>query len=129
MSDSTSREPNGGENPDQPNNQPVSDSLETHRGFQQLRDLIDQHFTLEEIQGLCFDLSVEFEHLAGSTRPLKIQNLIAHLGQRQRLPDLLHWLKQQRPQVDWAVAEQADWRPPVESFDFAAVPVHERPSR
>lgn len=101
------------------------------QGLAELRNLIDQHFSLEEIQTLCFDMHVEFEHLAGNTRPLKIQNLIVYLAQRQLLPDLLNWLQQQRPNVSWELAQSAHWPPlpaaePSESVvAFAA----ERPGR
>ena len=71
------------------------------QGLAQLRDLIDQHFSLDELQTLSFDLGIEFEHLAGNIRPVKIQNLIIYLSQRERLPELLARLQDQRPAVSW----------------------------
>jgi hypothetical protein len=82
------------------------------RGLALLRDLIDQHFSLDEIQTLSFDLGIEFEHLAGNTRPLKIQNLIIYLSQRERLSELLAQVQDQRPSVPWqrlALNARSDW--------------------
>ena len=108
-----------------------TDQVGSYRGFQQLRDLIDQYFTLEEIQALCFDLSVDFDHLTGANRPLKIQSLITYLEHRQRLPDLLGRLKQQRPLVDWSAAEEfesSSQSPETPAESFTAL-VSERPGR
>ena len=101
------------------------------QGLAELRNLIDQHFSLEEIQTLCFDMQVEFEHLAGNTRPLKIQNLIVYLTQRQRLPDLMEWLKQQRPNVSWELAQSAHWpaMPTEEPSEAVVAYAGERPGR
>lgn len=85
MSNATPHNPKDGETSKKEASRADSAQAESYRGFKQLRELIDQHFTLEEIQGLCFDLTVEFEHLAGHTRPLKIQ----------------HWCKRSGSNDDW----------------------------
>lgn len=76
-------------------------SLERTRYLRELRTQIDQHFNLDEIQLLCFDLAVDYEHLPGQTKPLKVHGLIMHLAQRARLDDLLQLVEAQRPEVDW----------------------------
>jgi hypothetical protein len=115
----------------QANNIIDREQADLQRGFNQLRDLIDQYFSLEEIQGLCYDLNVEYEHLVGSTRPSKVQSLITYLVQRQRLPELLHCLKEQRPLVDWTVVEQPNLPPVITEMpsDISATQAYERPGR
>ena len=54
-----------------------------------LRQLIDQHFNLDEIHELCTDLGIDYEHLRGETKPPKIEALLSHCQRHGRLPDLI----------------------------------------
>jgi hypothetical protein len=58
---------------------------------------MDQHFNLDEIQLLCFDLGIDYEHLAGETKPKKIHELILMVVRNGLLPDLLELLVEERP--------------------------------
>jgi hypothetical protein len=76
-------------------------TLERTRYLRELRTRIDQHFSLDEIQLLCFDLGVDYEHLSGQTKPIKAHGLIMYLAQRARLDALLQLVEAQRPGIDW----------------------------
>jgi len=66
-----------------------------------LRDLIDQHFSDEELRLLCFDLAIEYENLPGATRIAKSQALVAYCLRHNRLPELGAQCRQLRPDADW----------------------------
>lgn len=67
----------------------------------QLRDLLDRHFTQSELESLCFDLSIEYEHLPGETRRKKAEALVRHAERHQRTQALLDQCRQLRPQAAW----------------------------
>ncbi len=70
-----------------------------------LRDLIDQHFSDDELRQLCFDLDVEYENLPGDTRIIKAQSLIQHCLRHNRLPDLGERCQALRPDASWPDVE------------------------
>ncbi|MCP4425441.1 MAG: NACHT domain-containing protein, partial [Chloroflexi bacterium] len=70
-----------------------------------LRDLIDQHFSDDELRQLCFDLSIAYENMPGDTRISKAQSLIQHSLRHNRLPDLGARCQELRPTVTWPDAE------------------------
>jgi hypothetical protein len=67
----------------------------------ELRDLIDTYFSLSDIRQLCVDLSVDYEHLGGDTKPSRIISLIEYLQRRGRLPDLAQRCRELRRHVPW----------------------------
>ena len=67
----------------------------------QLRKLLIQHFSLDELRVLCFDLGLEYEDLPGDTLSTKIHAMIGHLQRRSQLPTLLEEVAEQRPAVAW----------------------------
>jgi hypothetical protein len=67
----------------------------------ELLDLIDRHFSLSDIRQLCLDLSVDYEHLGGESKPLKIINLIQYLQRRGRLHELVQRCQEARSHVTW----------------------------
>jgi DNA-binding response OmpR family regulator/uncharacterized protein YjbI with pentapeptide repeats len=76
-------------------------TVESRKYLRDLRRLVDQHFSLEDIKLLCFDLETDYDHLAGDGKLLKIEALCKHLARRGRLQDVLVLLQEERPQVDW----------------------------
>ena len=76
-------------------------SIESRKLLAGLRRQMDQHFNLDEIQLLCFDLDIDYEHLAGKTKPKIIHELILMVSRTDRLPDLLELLAEERPTVPW----------------------------
>ena len=67
----------------------------------QLRKLIIQHFSLDELRVLCSDLGLEYEDLPGDTRTTKMHGLIEYLQRRGELSRLLDEVIEQRSNVDW----------------------------
>ena len=72
---------------------------------QSLRDLLfynlEERSNLENLKGICFDLNIEYEDIAGDTRPEKARNLILYLEQRARVNDLIAWGRQNRAELVW----------------------------
>jgi uncharacterized protein YjbI with pentapeptide repeats len=68
---------------------------------QQLRQSIGQHYDLDELRHLVFDLSVDWDELAGDTKSARIIALLELLGRDGRIPDLMDLLRQRHPAVDW----------------------------
>mgnify|MGYP002622752138 FL=1 len=66
-----------------------------------LRQGMVNHFSTNELQTLCFDLSLDWDELAGETKSLKVQAIIEHLKNRSRLAELMTVLYRQRPLVSW----------------------------
>ena len=67
----------------------------------QLRQALITNFNKSELRQLAFDLDVEYEELAGSTRSDKALSLIDYLRRHGRLPDLITKCRQLRPRVTW----------------------------
>ncbi len=74
---------------------------ESRQFLAKLRRLLDRSFNLAEIQLICFDLGIDFEHLAGETKPLKIHQLILHLARHGQVDELLELLADERPDITW----------------------------
>lgn len=66
-----------------------------------LRSQITAHFSLDELEGIAFDLGVDWDELSGNTKSLKTLSLIRLIGRNHRLPELVDNLKAERPVVDW----------------------------
>ncbi len=66
-----------------------------------LYDGIDKHFDLSEIKLLCFHIGIDYDHLGGDTKPLKIINLISLCGRFNNLPELVTQLQKARPKILW----------------------------
>jgi formylglycine-generating enzyme required for sulfatase activity len=71
----------------------------------QLRKLLIQHFSLDELRVLCFDLGLEYEELPGDTRTTKMHSLIEYLQRRGELSRLLNEAIHHRPNVAWPTFE------------------------
>lgn len=66
-----------------------------------LRQLLTHQFNKSELHHLAFDLGVEYEELAGSTRSDKAVSLIEYLQRNGRLTDLITQCRQLRPRTTW----------------------------
>ncbi len=66
-----------------------------------LHQLLNEYFNLEEIRTLCFNLNVDYESVAGDEKPSRSRELLMALARRNRLPDLLTRLQEDRPHVEW----------------------------
>lgn len=50
----------------------------------QLHKLLNNHFNLAEIRGICFRLNVDYESVAGDEKPSRIRELLLGLGRNGR---------------------------------------------
>ncbi|MCZ7673110.1 MAG: hypothetical protein M5U34_41325 [Chloroflexi bacterium] len=66
-----------------------------------IRDLIDDHFSEEELQLLAFDLKIPYKNLPGTIPRIKAQSLVAQCVQANRLPELLTRCRELKPLVAW----------------------------
>ena len=66
-----------------------------------LRLKIDKYFTLDELRIICFDLSIDFDHIPGLDKLSKIVGLIEYVNRKDRLDALLNVLQLERPNVNW----------------------------
>lgn len=62
---------------------------------------IQIHFSLEEMNQLCFSLGIEPEDITGNTRAEKSREIVLYLHRRGRISELRNAVKKQRPNVDF----------------------------
>jgi len=65
-----------------------------------LRRVIDVAFNLDELKSICFELGIDHEELAGSTKSAKIQELIGFCERRGRFSDLVRQVRTLRPHME-----------------------------
>lgn len=69
--------------------------------YQELRRLIETHFDLEGLKGLCFDLELTYDELAGDRLSSKTISLVEHVRKRGHMSHLMMALAQARPLIEW----------------------------
>ena len=74
----------------------------SHRLNGSLRQILVLRFSLEELRTLCTDLDVSFDVLRGEGQEAKARELIAHLQRRERLGELVSYIRQHRPDIKLA---------------------------
>lgn len=74
---------------------------ETSQYLRQLRQEMANHFGQEELEGLVYDLNVDWDELPGNAKTPKIRSLHRYLIQHNCFPDLITLLRQERPQTLW----------------------------
>lgn len=103
---------------------------ETAVNLSQLRQLLTQQFSKSELHLLAFDLGVEYEELAGSTRSDKAVSLIEYLQRNGRLTDLITPCRQLRPQTVWPeVTGIESFSSPPSNFVHPSRPIRDNFSR
>lgn len=65
----------------------------------QLRQLLAERLSAEELRTACFDLGIDPDDLPGESKGAKARELIAYLTRRGALDRLLQWLRANRPDV------------------------------
>lgn len=50
----------------------------------ELRQLLDEHFSAEELHTLCFDLGLDYETLPGAGKGAKVREMVAYMQRRQQ---------------------------------------------
>jgi hypothetical protein len=72
----------------------------------ELRQILVEHFSEEDLRTLCFDLGVEYTDLGGEGRASNARELIAYLERRGRVGELVRAVKQRRSKVSWGYSER-----------------------
>ena len=91
----------------------------------QLRQFITEHYNLEELRTLCFDLGINFDDLRGETLSGKAGVLILELGHRRELHRLLAALQKDRTETYGRAefgADAATLYPELSTFEAEIYP-------
>lgn len=64
-----------------------------------LRRTLTEHFDIEELRTLCFDLGVDFGSLGGEGKIGKVRELVVFMARRGRLEELIWALRRARPNL------------------------------
>lgn len=67
---------------------------------QDLKAVMDKHFTQEEIRDLCFDLDIDYDNLAGETKAGRVRELILYMARDGRLEALITRVRRIRPNAE-----------------------------
>lgn len=81
----------------------AKECMEDSAATAQLRELLTTHFSLAELNGLCFDMGFDFENLPNTygEKPKNVIALIKILHGQNRLPEFVKLCRQKRPHLDW----------------------------
>ncbi len=71
----------------------------TEYNSKKLNGIIDNHFNLEELKELCFNLNIDYDNLSGETKKIKISELIKYLNRRSNLKKLIELIQTTRPNI------------------------------
>ena len=66
-----------------------------------LRQVLIERLSDGELRDFCFELGIDYANLPGEGKAQKARELIAHLGRRNRIPELLTVGRQLRPDISW----------------------------
>jgi hypothetical protein len=66
-----------------------------------VRKQLEEYFDLNELKTLCFELGIDYEAIAGETKPDKSRELVKYAYRNGRIPELLKQCQQSRPEVNW----------------------------
>jgi hypothetical protein len=78
---------------------------EAHERSSTLREMLDEHFDLSEIEELCFDMQIDFENLQGTSKKTKILSLLNYCQRHSRVNELWNLCIQLRPEVALTASE------------------------
>jgi hypothetical protein len=95
----------------------------------QLRRLLVQHFSADDLRSLCQDLDVDYDVLPGEGTDAKARELIAFMQRRGRLADLRAAATRERPQVAWGDAGENRDRGQGQSPEIDTEKRTERPAQ
>lgn len=77
-----------------------------------LSERVAVYFNRAELQALCLRLDFNFDSLPAAGLGEQARELVLALARRERLPDLLTELRQERPTVEWPPVPPG-FRPPA----------------
>jgi len=66
-----------------------------------LRQLINRHYRQDDLRLLCTDLGLDYDHLPGDTKLLKVNTLLRQYDRSGQLADLIIGLRSKNPEIPW----------------------------
>jgi len=67
-----------------------------------IRYRLIEHFSLNELRDIYFDLGVDWENVVGNeTKSDKSRELLTYLKRRSRVPELIKYCQKERPNTEW----------------------------
>ena len=72
-----------------------------HINTSRLANLIENSFSMDDINSLCFAFKIKYENIPGNTIQSKSRELVIAMENRNRLDDLIDECEKERPYVDW----------------------------
>jgi len=85
-----------------------------------LRRLLVEHFDMEDLRTLCFDLGEDYDSLRGEGKAGKARELVAYLERCGRVSELVTIGSEMRPNASWDVVSSPAAEAP---FTFQVVPL------
>ncbi|HEX6385059.1 MAG TPA: hypothetical protein VF177_10345 [Anaerolineae bacterium] len=62
---------------------------------------LNQHFNLDELRELAFDLGIDYENVEGTSKRAKIRELVLYFNRQHMLDELIKTVKERRPWAPW----------------------------
>ena len=90
-----------------------------------LHHLLNQHFNLEDIRTLCFNLNVDYESVPGAEKQSRIRELLLALGRNDNLFELVTLVQNLRPRIAWPPVPDDFQLPTSLAVGDTAVPVNQ----
>ena len=76
-------------------------STERTSALTTLHRLMVQQFNLNDIETLCFQMSIDIDEISGTGKSAKVRELILDIIRQGRVQNLTDLLKQARPHIQW----------------------------
>lgn len=73
-----------------------------------LWQVLDEHFTFDELHNLCFALGIDFENIPGDGKKSKARGIVIYCRNRATMEQLVSMVRQERPNLGWGVPEEAE---------------------
>jgi hypothetical protein len=86
------------------------------------RELLSQHFNLNELSELCADFQIDFDDIAGNTKNIKALELVKYMQRRGKLEALIKRVIELRADVDWEQELGAEVLPYINKTQSAKPP-------
>lgn len=69
----------------------------------QLKEILTNWFSRDELEDLSFDLGVDYSALGGLSKEGNVRHLIMELSRRGRLPKLIERCDLKKPEIEWGI--------------------------
>ncbi|MCA9932693.1 MAG: SIR2 family protein [Ardenticatenaceae bacterium] len=101
---------------------PVSTELRVQEYQSYLRGILATYFTIEDLKDLCAALNFSHEDLPAQTRSAMAREIVTYLEQRDRLPELATYIKQERPRLSLQAPANIEAESDLDSGTIVNIP-------